>query len=41
MTLYPNTLPGLLARNRERFLNRAALREKDLGIWQEVSWNRY
>ena len=41
MTAYPNTLPGLLARNRERFLDRTALREKALGIWQEVSWNRY
>ena len=38
---FPETLPGLLARNRQRYGERTALREKDLGIWQEVSWNQY
>lgn len=38
---FPDTLPGLLARKRARFSERTALREKDLGIWQEVSWNAY
>lgn len=41
MNAFPATLPGLLARNREWFGNRIALREKDMGIWQEVSWNQY
>jgi len=37
----PGTLPKLLARNRTRFGDTVALREKDLGIWQEVSWRAY
>jgi len=41
MNAFPATLPGLLARNREWFENRIALREKDMGIWQEVSWSQY
>lgn len=41
MTIFPETLPGLLARNREHYGEKTALREKDLGIWQEVSWNQY
>jgi long-chain acyl-CoA synthetase len=41
MTSFPETLPGLLARNKERFGHRTALREKVFGIWQEVSWNQY
>ena len=41
MKEYPETLPGLLARNKDRYGDRIALREKDLGIWEEVSWNRY
>jgi long-chain acyl-CoA synthetase len=41
MSAFPRTLPGLLARNKERFEERVALREKDLGIWQEVSWSLY
>lgn len=41
MKSFPETLPGLLARNRERYGDRTALREKNLGIWQEVSWNQY
>ena len=35
------TLPQLLQRNAERMPSRAALREKDLGIWQPYSWKRY
>lgn len=38
---FPHTLPGLLARNRRYRANRVGLREKDLGIWQEVSWESY
>jgi long-chain acyl-CoA synthetase len=38
---FPDTLPGLLARNAARYGDRTGLREKDLGIWQEVSWVRY
>jgi len=38
---YPATLPGLLARNKDRYAGRTALREKDLGVWGEVSWDRY
>ena len=37
----PETLPQLLARNKDRFGQRAALREKDLGIWKEFSWEDY
>jgi len=35
------TLPQLLRRNAERTPDRPALREKDLGIWQPYSWQRY
>src|ERR671939_429356 len=35
------TLPQLLRRNAERIGGRPALREKDLGIWQPYSWQRY
>jgi long-chain acyl-CoA synthetase len=35
------TLPQLLRRNADRMPDRAALREKDLGIWQPYSWKRY
>jgi long-chain acyl-CoA synthetase len=35
------TLPQLLRRNAERMPERAAMREKDLGIWQPYSWRRY
>jgi len=41
MTSFPETLPGLLASNRQRFAGRTALREKELGVWKEVSWNEY
>jgi len=33
-----DTSPKLLLRNAERFANRPAFREKDLGIWQTWSW---
>jgi long-chain acyl-CoA synthetase len=36
-----DTFPKLLARNAERLSGRAALREKDLGIWRETSWGAY
>ena len=36
-----DTFPKLLARNAERLSGRAALREKDLGIWRETSWLAY
>jgi long-chain acyl-CoA synthetase len=36
------TLPGLLVRNAERFGDRrVALREKEFGIWQSVTWRGY
>ncbi|HEX7124755.1 MAG TPA: long-chain fatty acid--CoA ligase [Thermodesulfobacteriota bacterium] len=36
------TLPQLLVRNAERFGDRrVALREKEFGIWQEVTWAGY
>jgi long-chain acyl-CoA synthetase len=35
------TIPQLLKRNCLRYGDRTALREKDLGIWQKVSWNQY
>lgn len=38
---YPHTLPGLLARNRARYGGRVGRREKEFGIWQEISWDRY
>ena len=36
-----DTFPKLLLENAERFGERPALREKDLGIWRETSWRRY
>ena len=36
-----DTFPRLLLRNAARFGKRAALREKDLGIWRETSWDEY
>ncbi|MDQ7843275.1 MAG: AMP-binding protein [Armatimonadota bacterium] len=36
-----DTLPKLLRHNAERFGDRTAFREKDLGIWQPISWRRY
>lgn len=35
------TLPRLLLRNAERLGNKVALREKEFGIWQTVSWYQF
>ncbi len=40
-TAYHTTLPALLARNAATQPNRVALREKELGVWQPVTWRRY
>ncbi|NNL74983.1 MAG: AMP-binding protein, partial [Desulfobacterales bacterium] len=38
----PKSLPALLVRNAERFGDRrVALREKEFGIWQSVTWRQY
>jgi long-chain acyl-CoA synthetase len=37
----PTTLPRLLQRNAAQFARRAAIREKDRGIWQSHSWAEY
>ncbi len=38
----PKSLPALLERNAHRFGHtRVALREKEYGIWQAVTWQRY
>jgi long-chain acyl-CoA synthetase len=36
-----DTLPKLLLRNAHQFSDRVALREKDLGIWKQVTWKGY
>jgi len=36
-----DTLPKRLRRNAERFGDRVAFREKDLGIWRRISWRQY
>jgi len=36
-----NTLPKLLLRNAKQWPNRAAIREKDHGIWQTYTWADY
>ena len=36
-----DTLPGLLARHAQRSPRRVALREKEFGIWQEITWAGY
>ncbi len=36
-----DTLPHLFMRQVERLGDRVALREKDYGIWQEISWKQY
>ena len=39
---HPGSLPGLLVRNVHRFGDRrVALREKEYGIWQSVTWQQY
>ncbi|MEJ2718130.1 MAG: AMP-binding protein, partial [Deltaproteobacteria bacterium] len=35
------TLPQLFLSQVRRFGTRTALREKELGIWREISWNEY
>ncbi|MDZ7840180.1 MAG: AMP-binding protein [Gammaproteobacteria bacterium] len=35
-----DTFPKLLQRNAERFADRPAIREKDLGIWQTWTWEQ-
>ncbi len=38
----PQTLPALLKRNAERYGDkRVAIREKEFGIWQSVTWQGY
>ena len=38
----PKSLPALLVKNAERFGDRrVALREKEFGIWQSVTWRQY
>jgi len=39
--LEADTIPKLLARNRRLYSDKVALREKDLGIWQRVTWKEY
>ena len=36
-----DTFPKLLIQNAERFANKPAIREKDLGIWRTYSWADY
>ncbi|WP_424811922.1 AMP-binding protein [Roseococcus sp. YIM B11640] len=36
-----DTLPKLLARNAGEFPHEIALREKDFGIWREITWAQY
>ncbi len=35
------TLPRLLMRNAERLGEKVALREKEFGIWQTVTWRKF
>lgn len=36
-----DTLPKQLRENASRYANRVALREKEFGIWQAITWKRY
>lgn len=36
-----DTVPKLFQAQVKRFGNRPAMREKVLGVWQEISWNQY
>jgi len=36
-----NTVPKLLRESARKFAERVALREKDLGIWQNITWDQY
>ena len=35
-----DTTPGLFKRSVDKYGNRVALREKVLGLWQDISWNQ-
>jgi len=35
------TIPKLLRRSAKKYRDKIALREKDLGIWQNISWQHY
>jgi long-chain acyl-CoA synthetase len=38
----PKSLPALLVKNARRFGDRrVAMREKEFGIWQSVTWRQY
>ena len=36
-----DTLPHIFLGKVKKYGNRVALREKDFGVWQEISWNEY
>ena len=36
-----DTLPHIFLGKVKKYGNRVALREKEFGIWQEISWNEY
>ena len=36
-----NTIPKLFWNSVKSRADRVAMREKDLGIWQEISWTEY
>ena len=36
-----NTIPKLLRRSAQQFAQKIALREKDLGIWHNITWQQY
>lgn len=36
-----HTIPKLLRKSAQKFANKVALREKDLGIWQNIAWDQY
>ncbi len=35
------TIPKLLRQSAKRHANKVALREKDLGVWQNITWDQY
>ena len=36
-----NTIPGIFLGKVKKYGDRVALREKEFGIWQEISWSQY
>jgi len=36
-----DTLPKLFRQQAEKLKSRVALREKELGVWNEITWNKY